>query len=45
MAQDTTPAIVVYQGDGTNRVFSIPFDAGSGVINVEFILRDRKSVV
>lgn len=39
MAQDTTPAIVVYQGDGTNRVFSIPFDAGSGVINVEFILR------
>lgn len=40
MAQDTTPAIVIHQGDGKNRVFSVPFDKGDyGVIKVAFVRR------
>lgn len=40
MAQDTTPAIIVYQGDGSNSVFSIPFDKGYyGEVKVLFVRR------
>lgn len=40
MAQDTTPAIVVYQGDGSNNPFSVPFDKGDyGAIKVAFVRR------
>lgn len=40
MAQDTTPAIVVYQGDGSNNVFSVPFDKGYyGDVKVLFVRR------
>lgn len=40
MAQDTTPAIVIYQGNGSNKTFSIPFDKGEyGSIKVAFVRR------
>lgn len=40
MAQDTTPAIVVYQGDGSNTTFSVPFDKGYyGEVKVLFVRR------
>lgn len=40
MAQDTTPSIIVYQGDGTNHPFSIPFDKGYyGEVKVLFVRR------
>lgn len=40
MAQDTTPAIVCYQGDGSNSVFSVPFDKGYyGEVKVLFVRR------
>lgn len=40
MAQDTTPAIIVYQGDGSNTVFSVPFDKGYyGEVKVLFVRR------
>lgn len=40
MAQDTTPAIIVYQGDGFNSVFDVPFDKGYyGEIKVLFVRR------
>ena len=40
MAQDTTPAIVVYQGNGSDKTFSIPFDKGEyGSIKVAFVRR------
>lgn len=40
MAQDTTPAIIVYQGDGSNNVFSVPFDKGYyGEVKVLFVRR------
>lgn len=40
MSQDTTPAIVIYQGDGSNNVFSVPFDKGYyGEIKVAFVRR------
>lgn len=40
MAQDTTPAIVVYQGDGSNNTFSVPFDKGYyGEVKVLFVRR------
>lgn len=40
MAQDTTPAIIVYQGDGSNSVFDVPFDKGYyGDIKVLFVRR------
>lgn len=40
MAQDTTPSMIIYQGDGSNNVFSIPFDKGYyGAISVAFVRR------
>ena len=40
MAQDTTPAIEVYQGDGSNNTFSVHFDKGYyGEIKVAFVKR------
>ena len=40
MAQDTTPAVVIYQGDGKNQIFSVPFDKGNyGTIRVAFVRR------
>lgn len=40
MAQDTTPAIVIYEGDGSTNVFSIPFDQGHyGEVKVAFVRR------
>ena len=40
MAQDTTPAIICYQGDGSNSVFDVPFDKGYyGEIKVLFVRR------
>lgn len=40
MAQDTTPAIVIYQGDGSNTTFSVPFDKGYyGEVKVLFVRR------
>lgn len=40
MAQDTTPAIICYQGDGSNTVFSVPFDKGYyGEVRVLFVRR------
>jgi microcystin-dependent protein len=40
MAQDTTPAIIVYQGNGSNKTFSVPFDKGDyGAIKVAFVRR------
>ena len=40
MSQDTTPAIVIYQGDGSNNVFSVPFDKGYyGEVKVAFVRR------
>lgn len=40
MAQDTTPAIVCYQGNGSNSVFSVPFDKGYyGEVKVLFVRR------
>lgn len=40
MAQDTTPAVVIHQGDGKNQIFSVPFDKGNyGTIRVAFVRR------
>jgi hypothetical protein len=40
MAQDTTPAVIIRQGDGSNQTFSVPFDKGEyGVIRVAFVRR------
>lgn len=40
MAQDTTPAIICYQGDGSNSVFDVPFDKGYyGEVRVLFVRR------
>ena len=40
MAQDTTPAIICYQGDGSNTVFDVPFDKGYyGEVRVLFVRR------
>lgn len=40
MAQDTTPAIVIYQGNGSQTTFSVPFDKGYyGDVKVAFVRR------
>lgn len=40
MAQDSTPAFVIYKGDGSNNVFPIPFDKGYyGEVKVAFVRR------
>ena len=40
MAQDTTPAIICYQGNGSNTVFDVPFDKGYyGEVKVLFVRR------
>ena len=40
MAQDTTPALVMYIGDGTQTRFEVPFDKGAyGEIKVAFVRR------
>lgn len=40
MAQDTTPAIICYQGDGSNTVFDVPFNKGYyGEVKVLFVRR------
>ena len=40
MAQDTTPALVLYVGDGSQTRFEVPFDKGAyGEIKVAFVRR------
>lgn len=40
MAQDTTPAIVIYQGTGSQTTFPVPFDKGYyGDVKVAFVRR------
>lgn len=40
MAQDTTPTLVIYIGDGTQTRFEVPFDKGAyGEITVAFVRR------
>lgn len=40
MAQDTTPAIVIYQGTGSKTTFDVPFDKGYyGDVKVAFVRR------
>lgn len=40
MAQDTTPAIICYQGDGSQTAFPVPFDKGYyGDVKVLFVRR------
>ena len=40
MAQDTTPALILYVGDGSQTRFEVPFDKGAyGEIKVAFVRR------
>ena len=40
MAQDTTPSIIIYTGDGSQTRFEVPFDKGAyGEIKVAFVRR------